>query len=69
MDWIVLKSFDGIVPAVTRMLEPGNLAKYRANASALKNRAVFEIPYILARIFGESSMVRIPPMPAVSAQI
>ncbi len=66
---IVLKSFDGIVPAVTRMLEPGNLAKYRANASALKNRAVFEIPDTLAQILGESSMARIPPMPAVAAQI
>jgi len=47
---IVLRSFRKIVPAVTEMIQPANLARYRQNASAIQNRAVFEIPDMLARI-------------------
>jgi 1,2-diacylglycerol 3-beta-galactosyltransferase len=47
---IVVPSFRQIGAAVERMLDPAELARYRANAAALKNRAVFEIPEILARI-------------------
>ena len=44
---VVLKSFREIDGAVRDLLEPANLARYRANAAAIKNRAVFEIPEML----------------------
>jgi UDP-N-acetylglucosamine:LPS N-acetylglucosamine transferase len=47
---VVLRSFSEIVPAVGRMIEPANLARFRANAGGLKNRAVFEIPGMLEQI-------------------
>ena len=47
---VVLDSFSEIVPAVARMIEPGNLARFRANAGGLKNQAVFEIPGMLEQI-------------------
>jgi hypothetical protein len=57
-DWVlekevgeVLSSFKDIVPAVARLIEPATLARYRGNATALKNQAVFEIPGILETIF------------------
>jgi len=50
----VLESFDEIVPAVARLIEPATLARYRANAKAFENRAVFEIPEILEKIFQKS---------------
>ena len=46
----VVSNFSKIVPAVSQLLEPANLARYRANAAAIQNRAVFEIPEILGRI-------------------
>jgi hypothetical protein len=39
---------------VGRMIEPANLARFRANAGGLKNRAVFEIPGMLERILEKS---------------
>jgi 1,2-diacylglycerol 3-beta-galactosyltransferase len=58
-DWIlekqvgrVLPNFRSIDRAVAELLEPEGLARYRANAAALNNRAVFEIPEVLARIAG-----------------
>jgi Glycosyltransferase family 28 C-terminal domain len=48
---IVLRSFAKIDDAVAKLIEPATLARYRANATALHNRAVFEIPDILQRIF------------------
>jgi 1,2-diacylglycerol 3-beta-galactosyltransferase len=51
---VVLKSFREIVPAVGRMIEPANLARFRANAAGLKNRAVFEIPGMLEQILEKS---------------
>jgi len=58
-DWIlerqaglVLANFRGIAGAVRRLLENDTLARYRANTAAIENRAVFEIPEILARIGG-----------------
>ncbi len=47
---VVVRSFRGIVSAVSQLLEPDHFAHYRANAAAIENRAVFEIPEILARI-------------------
>jgi len=62
-DWIlenqvgeVLGSFDEIERAVARLIEPATLARYRANATALENRAVFEIPEILEHIFERSRL-------------
>jgi hypothetical protein len=53
-DWIremqvgvVLKSFREIDRGLRELLEPANFARFRANAAAIKNRAVFEIPEIL----------------------
>jgi hypothetical protein len=60
-DWIlenevgeVLNSFRQIVPAVARLIDPATLTRYRANAVAMKNRAVFEIPKILQKILEHS---------------
>ena len=60
-DWIlekevglVLRSFRDIDRAVTQLIEPSALARYRSNAAALHNRAVFEIPAILEKILEHS---------------
>ena len=47
---LVLPSFHRIEEAVARLLEPGVLAQYRAHATAIRNRAVFEVPDILERL-------------------
>jgi len=50
---IVLKSFADVADGVKRMLEPATLAEFRKNVAAQQNRAVFEIPEILAKLLGE----------------
>jgi len=50
---IVLKSFKDVVSGVKQMLEPARLAEFRKNVAALNNRAIFEIPEILAGLLGE----------------
>jgi len=45
---VVLPNFRGIAEAVQQML--GSLDEYRANVSKIENRAVFEIPDILAAL-------------------
>lgn len=52
---LVLPSFRRIERAVAQLIEPSTLARYRANATALHNRAVFEIPDILEQIFEQTS--------------
>jgi UDP-N-acetylglucosamine:LPS N-acetylglucosamine transferase len=52
---VVLRSFDEIVPAVGRMIEPANLARFTANAGGLKNQAVFEIPGMLEQILEKTA--------------
>jgi len=52
---IVLRSFREIVKAVGQMIEPANLARYRANTAALNNRAVFEIPGMINQILEKSA--------------
>jgi len=59
-DWIeemsvglVVQSFRRIDKAVEKLLEPSNLAYYRNNAARIRNRAVFEVPEILARILAQ----------------
>jgi hypothetical protein len=50
---IVLKSFREVVEGVRQMLEPERLAEFRKNVAALDNRAIFEIPEMLARLLGQ----------------
>ena len=57
-DWIrekqvgvVLPSFREIDAGLRELLDPANLVRFRANAAAITNRAVFEIPEILAPLF------------------
>jgi len=47
---MALRSFREIAPAIRRLLEPATFAKLRANAAAIQNRAVFEIPDFLESI-------------------
>jgi len=51
---IVLKSFQEVVEGVQKVLEPATLGEFRKNVSAQENRAVFEIPEILAKLLGET---------------
>jgi 1,2-diacylglycerol 3-beta-galactosyltransferase len=62
---IVLKNFGDVVDGVKRMLEPATLAAFRKNVTAQNNRAVFEIPEILARLLGEPNSItaRTAPVP------
>jgi 1,2-diacylglycerol 3-beta-galactosyltransferase len=67
-DWVierggglVVRSFRGIESAAKHLLEPENFGRFRANAEAIDNRAVFEIPGILERILKDS---RVGPAPA-----
>jgi UDP-N-acetylglucosamine:LPS N-acetylglucosamine transferase len=60
-DWVlekevgmVLQSFKNIESAVAQLTEPATLERYRANAAALNNRAVFEIPAMLEQILEKS---------------
>jgi len=55
---IVLKSFKDVAEGVKQMLEPATLAEFRKNVAAQENRAVFEIPEILARLLGETNSSR-----------
>lgn len=50
---IVLRTFDDVVSGVRRMLEAPALREFKANVAAQKNRAIFEIPEILAQLLGE----------------
>ncbi|WP_026733244.1 glycosyltransferase [Fischerella sp. PCC 9605] len=56
-DWILenqvgmaIKSFKQIVPAIEELLKPENWLRYKANITAIQNRAIFEIPDILQSI-------------------
>jgi 1,2-diacylglycerol 3-beta-galactosyltransferase len=51
---IVLDSFRDVAAGVRRMLDPATLAEFRKNLAAQDNRAIFEIPEILARLLGET---------------
>ena len=51
---IVVKSFRQVVDGVRQLLEPANLAEFRKNVAALNNRAIFEIPEMLAKLLGPS---------------
>jgi UDP-N-acetylglucosamine:LPS N-acetylglucosamine transferase len=51
---MVLHNFKEIDRAVAQLIEPATLERYRANAAALNNRAVFEIPAMLQEVFERS---------------
>jgi hypothetical protein len=51
---VVVPNFRRIASAVRQLLEPANFARYRSRAAEIENRAVFEIPEILARILEEA---------------
>ena len=53
---IVLKSFREIDGGVRQLLESANFARFRANASAIQNRAVFEIPDLLDAILRKETL-------------
>ncbi|MGO9454959.1 MAG: galactosyldiacylglycerol synthase [Candidatus Binataceae bacterium] len=59
-DWIVenqlgvvLHSFAEVAAGILPMLDSDRLASFRAHVSAINNRAIFEIPEILARLLAE----------------
>jgi Glycosyltransferase family 28 C-terminal domain len=64
---IVLKSFRDVVKGVRQMLEPATLAEFRKNVATQENRAIFEIPEILARLLGETQRESHPAVPATIA--
>ena len=47
---VVLKSFRDIDAGLRELLDPANFERFRRNAAAIENRAVFEIPEILASL-------------------
>ena len=51
---VVVNNFDEIAAAVERLLEPAALATYKANVASVHNRAVFEIPDLLAKIMASA---------------
>jgi hypothetical protein len=55
---IVLKSFKDVAEGAKQMLEPATLAEFLKNVAAQENRAVFEIPEILAGLLGETNSSR-----------
>ena len=52
---IVLKSFREVVGGVRQICEPARLAEFRENVARINNRAIFEIPEMLAALLGEST--------------
>ena len=52
---VVLGNFRHVERAVAKLIEPAALARYKSNAKALQNRAVFEIADILEHIFALSA--------------
>jgi UDP-N-acetylglucosamine:LPS N-acetylglucosamine transferase len=62
---IVLDSFRDVAAGVRRMLEPATFAEFRKNVAAQNNRAILEIPEILARLLGESPQEPRASLPAI----
>ena len=52
---LVLRSFRQITQTVETLLDPADFARYRNNAAAMNNRAVFEIPGILREILSKAA--------------
>jgi 1,2-diacylglycerol 3-beta-galactosyltransferase len=54
---IVLRSFSEIVPAIAELAQPAQRQRYRERIGRIRNRAVFEVPDILATILARSASV------------
>jgi UDP-N-acetylglucosamine:LPS N-acetylglucosamine transferase len=52
---IVLPNFRHVEQAVSKLINPATLLRYRANTSKLRNRAVFEIPDVIDRILASAN--------------
>jgi hypothetical protein len=65
---IVLRSFAEIESAVAQLLAFNTLARYRSNAAAMNNRAVFEIPAMLDEILARSRAAARQPTPSQNAE-
>jgi 1,2-diacylglycerol 3-beta-galactosyltransferase len=52
---LVVRNFRQITRTVEELLDPANFARYRSNAAALNNRAVFEIPGMLREILKKAA--------------
>jgi 1,2-diacylglycerol 3-beta-galactosyltransferase len=57
---IVLRSFREVTEGVRQILEPLRLAEFRKNVAALENRAIFEIPEMLAGLLATPSEAGLP---------
>jgi 1,2-diacylglycerol 3-beta-galactosyltransferase len=57
---IAVKTFRRIVPAVEQLLRDNTLERFRANAAARENHAVFEIPDILRHILERGAAAPTP---------
>jgi len=71
-DWILenevglaLPNFRDIDKAVALLIEPETLARYRRNATAMKNQAVFEIPVFLKKILEQRATTEQQARPAI----
>lgn len=47
---IVVRGFREVVKATAHLLDGGRLQRYRENASAIRNRAVYEVPEFMAKV-------------------
>ena len=71
---IVLHSFQEVVEGVRQITDPTRLAHFRRNVAALHNRAIFEIPDMLATLLPQTDQQPnrqppplVPPVPVPSA--
>jgi 1,2-diacylglycerol 3-beta-galactosyltransferase len=55
---VVSRDFTRVDEAVRRLLDPARFKRYRANAAAVRNRAVFEIPEMLEHILARQTAAR-----------
>ena len=54
----MLQSFREIDAGLGELLDVANFARFRANAAAITNRAVFEIPDILEALMQRDALLR-----------
>jgi UDP-N-acetylglucosamine:LPS N-acetylglucosamine transferase len=64
---VVLPSFRAIDAGLRELLDASNFARYRANAAAITNRAVFEIPEILETLLQAGTRSVQSPLPQEKA--
>ncbi len=62
---VVLPSFRKIAEGLTSLLDERNFARFKANAAAITNRAVFEIPEILDELLRKAPPGKNLPGPAI----